>query len=532
MLMSFCLLLLCLVLFIGQVQSLTITDGIWATSDPSLLFGCEGFECVKQYVELPDDHYSWNFTSEMKGQLHNSISWTGQVLTMTSQRWLAGGATPEVWTHPVTIITPSNLKVVETKSFVTLIIGGAALTYEELLTTGIHGNDPDVSAAINVATSTGSIAAVVGLVPEQKLQFAADPSGRERIEDEIKAFTWRQFIDHQDHPEWPIELPMVKAVVRAMDTVSAVIGHPVQFIATGCSKRGMASIMTAAYDERVIAYAPCVISLDSNQVLHRFVESFGPNTFPVAMKDYADNSVPDSLDTPQMEKLFAETDPIHFLERLKDKAVMWMHVGRDDFFTPDHTKAFWSKLPSSPKLLSIDGNQFHIGSLSQSKLFIEALQSFVSSVTMNQSPPVLDWSFDNSTGVLEARLLEGPRPRTVKLWTAATCGTGGHRDFRMYTLDPPSRCTACGVFLGGRCLKLFGGGYDSRDLNEFSDNRWKATVDVPEDGNFVAFFIEFEFEGFGDTDSWKLSTEEIVLPLKYPFPPCFGSDCHAAQLAL
>lgn len=508
--------------------------------DPSPLIGCVGFECAQRYVQLPDPHYSWRISSEYSGNL-NSVSYSVRELTMTSQQWLSKAEVdPQVWIHPITIITPSNLKA-EAKGPVTLLSGGAMQNETYFLADGTGSKNPDVIAGIQIATGTGSITAVLGLVPVQALKFTADPLGEEREEDEIKAFSWRQLIDHPEQPEWPIELPNLKAVVRAMDTVSATLDEPdLKFITTGCSKRGMASIFAAAYDSRVIAYAPCVITMHNNEAFHRLFESYGPHTVPLAFQDYAAENISNFLDTPMIQPLFAETDPFEYINRLKNKPVLWLHAGRDDFFSPDHTRAFWSQLPSYPKLLSIDANQQHTGWMSDSILFIESVQNFVTSITLKQSLPILRWSLDDTNGNITAELLQGPRPLNVTLWQATTCGSFGRRDFRMYTLDPPEICAPCGVYInvtspfytGGMCNKTTSGVYSSTLLEPSGPNVWSASMVPPEEGKFTAFFIQFAFDGFAETlQPFQLSTEELVLPKKYPFPPCHGIECHASVLA-
>ncbi|CAE8623535.1 unnamed protein product, partial [Polarella glacialis] len=331
----------------------------------SPLAGCKGFQCVQQYVGLEDSHYSWEVQSQIQGRSEeNNVSWTGHVLNMTSQQWLTAGETSqEVWRHPLTIIVPDNLKAAG-QSWTTLLIGGSGAG------TPVQEHDGDVSAAIHLATRTGLRVAVVGLV-SQPMSFAADPSGLMRDEEAIKAFSWRNFLDHPDRPELPIELPILKAVVRAMDTVTAFTnGTALQFITTGCSKRGLAAVMAGAYDERVKAIAPCCTSLDSAQSIRWATQAMGSETSMAGLKDYVGNGIPDFLDSPQADLLFGEIDPIWYVDRLK-KPQLWLSVGRDDFFMVDHTRAFWDRLPSGvPKLLSVDGNLPHTGKLSKSPQFM------------------------------------------------------------------------------------------------------------------------------------------------------------------
>ena len=62
------------------------------------------------------------------------------------------------------------------------------------------------------------------MVPNQPL-VVRRRDGRERKEDEIIAYTWDKFLRTGDE-RWPVRLPMTKAVVRAMDTVTALLRQP------------------------------------------------------------------------------------------------------------------------------------------------------------------------------------------------------------------------------------------------------------------------------------------------------------------
>ena len=85
--------------------------------------------------------------------------------------------------------------------------------------------------------------------------FATDPLQKARSEDAIIAFTWNHFIQDTSQPEWLLRLPMTKAVVRAMDTVTAfsLSVDPAynikDFYIAGASKRGWTTWTTAAVDK-------------------------------------------------------------------------------------------------------------------------------------------------------------------------------------------------------------------------------------------------------------------------------------------
>ncbi len=116
-----------------------------------------------------------------------------------------------------------------------------------------------------VALATKSVVAELKMVPNQPLVFHGD--GVPRKEDDLIAYTWDQFLKTGDE-RWPARLPMVKSVVRAMDTVEALFNadddetHRVsEFVVAGGSKRGWTTWMTAAVDKRVVAMMPIVIDV-------------------------------------------------------------------------------------------------------------------------------------------------------------------------------------------------------------------------------------------------------------------------------
>src|SRR6185369_11760720 len=92
------------------------------------------------------------------------------------------------------------------------------------------------------ALTTHSVVAELQDVPNEPVRFADD--SRDRSEDGIIAYTWVKFMKTGDET-WPLRLPMTKAAVRAMDTISAVMAKPdagavkvEKFVVSGGSKRG------------------------------------------------------------------------------------------------------------------------------------------------------------------------------------------------------------------------------------------------------------------------------------------------------
>ena len=103
------------------------------------------------------------------------------------------------------------------------------------------------------------------MVPNQPLRFTGED--RDRYEDAFIAYTWDKYLRTGDE-RWPARLPMTKAGVRAMDTITDFLAKPERgsvtvdkFVVAGASKRGWTTWSVAAVDKRVVAIVPIVIDM-------------------------------------------------------------------------------------------------------------------------------------------------------------------------------------------------------------------------------------------------------------------------------
>ena len=163
---------------------------------------------LDRYVGTPDPAFRFSVVATRPGAGH-----TAYLLEMVSQRWLTTAEVdkPE-WRHWLTIIKPDT---VAHPTALLLVAGGDS-----------KRKTPDKTDAglLDIALTTQSVVAELRMVPNQPLVFA-DDGGRERSEDEIIAYTWDKFLRTGDE-RWPARLPMTKAVVRAMDAVTAAARGP------------------------------------------------------------------------------------------------------------------------------------------------------------------------------------------------------------------------------------------------------------------------------------------------------------------
>ena len=168
------------------------------------------------------------------------------------------------------------------------------------------------------------------------------------IEDGIIAYTWMKYMKTGDET-WPLRLPMTKAAVRAMDTITAVMATPEagavkveKFVVSGGSKRGWTTWTTAAVDKRVVAIVPAsidLLNLEKSFDHHFRVYGF----FAPAVKDYVEAGVMDWTGTPEYRKLLEIEEPYSYRERLTMPKFMIQAAG-DQFFLPDSSRFYFDDL--------------------------------------------------------------------------------------------------------------------------------------------------------------------------------------------
>src|SRR5829696_4358896 len=204
---------------------------------------------LDRYVQAKDTNYSFRLAKTIKGE-----GYTTYMIDLISQSWLTTNEVDRpLWQHWLTIVKPD--KVISSTGL--LFIGG-----------GSHRTNPPSKAEENfvlVATETGTVVAELRNVPNQPTVFAGETKGR--TEDSLIAYTWDKFLRTGDE-KWPARLPMTKAAVRALDTITAFCasdeGGKVKvdkFFVAGGSKRGWTTWTTAAVGNRVIGIAPIVIDM-------------------------------------------------------------------------------------------------------------------------------------------------------------------------------------------------------------------------------------------------------------------------------
>ena len=416
---------------------------------------------LDRYVYEADSHYSYQLVKTFKVD-RSSV----HVLDMTSQKWLTETEVDRpIWKHWMTVVVPS--KVVSDSSL--LFIGG-----------GSNKSDaPDKAdeRLVQLAQATGSVVTELKMIPNQPLVFAGD--GKERVEDALIAYTWDKYLRTGDE-KWPARLPMTKAAVRAMDTVTdfcaseAGGGNDVkQFVVAGGSKRGWTTWTTGAVDRRVRAIFPIVI--DMLNVIPSFKHHFAAYGFYApAVGDYESMGIMEWQDTEEYKNLMKIVEPYEYRDRLKSIPKFMINACGDQFFLPDSWRFYFDEL-EGPKNLCYVPNGEH--SLRETDAW-ETLMAGYFSVIHDVAIPEINWK-SPSPGHLIAST-SGMRPKAVKLWVADNPDA---RDFRVDTI--------------GRSWK-------AKEVKASDDAGF--TYDVKVEGpakGWRAFVLEFTFKH-----------EKVPLPLK------------------
>jgi len=327
------------------------------------------------YVHAADSHYQYQLVEK---KAHPGCK--EFLIRMTSQEWRSPAEVNQsVWKHWVRIYVPDTV----TSSIAMLYILGGSTTEE-------HPKPDDKLQTL--ATVSQSVVSEVFDIPNEPLTFVNDPYGP-RKEDEIIAYTWRKFLDSGDST-WPLRLPMTKAAVRTMDTVTSFAAsknggnHRVdRFVVVGASKRGWTTWTTAAVDPRVVAIVPMVI--DALHVVPSFQHHYRSYGFwAPAVKNYFDEHLMGNLSGEAFQKLMDIEDPYSYRKRFTMPKLI-VNAAGDQFFLPDSSRFYFDDLPGEKHLL-YEANADH--SLHDTDAD-SSIAAFYLSVLRGSERPNIDWIF-------------------------------------------------------------------------------------------------------------------------------------------
>jgi PhoPQ-activated pathogenicity-related protein len=425
---------------------------------------------LDRHVYTPDPAFQWK--KAVTRQVDNV---TMDVIEMTSQQFLSPAeVNRHLWQHQVIIIRPKEIK--HSTGFL-WIDGGS--------NPGRLPDRPDPIMA-ETARATGSVVALVRMVPNEPLRFTGE--SKDRTEDGIIVLTWRKWMEG-DKKYLPLHLPMAKAAVRAMDVVQEFCKSEnvkvEKFVVGGGSKRGWTTWLAAAAeaarsDSRVAAIVPAVI--DVLNMEPNFVHHFRAYGFwAPAIGDYEKEGIMEWRGSKEYAALQKVEDPYWYRDRLTMPKYI-VNAAGDQFFLPDSSQFYWKDL-KGPKLLRYIPNADHSMRNSDAPQSLAAWQDVIA----NRKPlPRYDWKIQKDTMVVTSP----DKPKAVKLWQATN---PDKRDFRLMTIGPA---------------------YKSSDLQETKPGVWQVKLDKPPKG-WTAYLVELTFD-VGAKYPLKTTTQVKVVPDVYP----------------
>lgn len=360
---------------------------------------------LERYVADLDDSFRWR---EVTSGRIGSVDYVEYLLTSQTWRGIE-------WKHQFFVLRPAGMSA-QPRSALLFVHGGRwKPEYEgERHTTNLPRE------ARHFARLAEAIRAPVGVLRQVPFQPIF-----ERREDALIAYTLDQYLRTGER-DWPILLPMVKSVVRAMDAMQSIVRERWDvsieaFTIAGASKRGWTSWLTAAVDPRVMAVAPMVIDvLNMRAQMEHQRETWGELSEEI--QDYASLDLPARLQTPRGSALLSMVDPFSYRAELT-RAKLIMLSTNDRYWPLDALKLYWSELPD-PKHVIYVPNQGH--GLRDVNRVIGALSALHRYATERRPLPHLGWSFAPTPERIAIEI-ETQRPASrVLVWTA----TSPTKDFR------------------------------------------------------------------------------------------------------
>ena len=384
---------------------------------------------LDSYVAKPDDNFTY-----FQYHTDEGAGYTAYFLRMISQQWRTSDEVNRMlWEHELIVYVPWWSYASNPHTAIFIVNGG-----ENRDPPSQEGNE----YAGWLAAVTGSVTAIVSQIPNQPLYFM-DEANRPRKEDEILAYGMDKYLRTGD-PEWLPQLPMTKAVVRAMDTVQDFLNTlndsfsaPAvgafelpridDFIVLGGSKRGWATWLSAAVESlngdrsRIKAILPA--SIDLLKMDHQFThhwEAYG--FYAPAIEDYVAFDLPCRAETPAGRAMLAIIDPYAYRQRYTMPKFVLNSAG-DQFFLPDSSQFYFADL-LYPKLLRYTLNTDHTQSQDVERLILAAL-SWLTDVRDGEQGPQFFWSLEPDGSIQVQTFTE---PKRVRLWQATNPDV---RDFRL-----------------------------------------------------------------------------------------------------
>lgn len=410
---------------------------------------------LAEYVAKEEPEFAW--TVEDMQDFGIARVWR---LKLTSQVWQG-----IPWTHDLLVVRPTG---VPTGKMLLINDGGGA----------------SKERAMHAAVLAGKIKAPVAMllgVPKQPLFDG-------KREDDLIAETFIRYLESGD-ASWPLLFPMVKSVVKAMDSLQDFSekewGAPVEkFIVGGTSKRGWTTWLTAATDPRVMAITPMVIDVLNirDQLTHQQRSLGAPSD---QISPYTNRGLVPIPDTPRAQNLWAMIDPWTYRARYTMPKLIVLG-NNDAYWSTDALNLYWDALPGE-KYISYTPNAGHdlterdaAGQKLNADRAINNVSAFVRYQLTGKPLPKLDWKHTTQPhGNLTLTVTADPAPQEARLWLASS----DTRDFRRAR-------------------------WESQAIELKEGEPVTATIPKPEKG-FIAYYADLGYQ-IDDLPQWLCTQLRVV----------------------
>jgi PhoPQ-activated pathogenicity-related protein len=357
---------------------------------------------LQKYVRKPEAEFEW----KLKNKIDSAGEWIYD-LHLVSQIWQENK-----WQHQLQVYRP---------------VGVAPNSTMFLWVTGGSARPEYVSMGMELARRIRAPVAFLYHIPNQPLL-----EGNLR-EDDLIAETFVRYLNTKDE-NWPLLLPMVKGVVKAMDVLQAFgkkeWGEPIdKFIVAGASKRGWTTWLTAAVDQRVGAIVPVVIdTLNMRAQMPRQLKAFGGYSSRLA--PYSSRGLLPIPETPEGQRLLSMVDPWSYRDRLTMPKLI-INGTNDFYWATDALNLYWNGIPADKWVLYVPNAGHNLRRQDrpqpdQLNDLINGLAAFSRHQIRGTPMPNLSWKHEKVNGKLRLSIAATPAPMGARLWIAQSPTT----DFR------------------------------------------------------------------------------------------------------
>ena len=430
-------------------------------------------------------HFQWHCLSFSRSGSLPDV--TVAELELTSQLWREGEAfrvNQPVWKHRLTVYLPD---VQETTTCLMMLMGG--VRHDQTLETTPSGS---IDAA-RLCSLTRAPVVTLKDIPNQPLEF---DDQQPRSEDDLVAWSWKQYLQNPEKQSLtPLQWPMVRSVIRAMDAVTEFTQQEKRtiddFYLSGASKRGWVAWLTAAHDYRVMAVIPMVIDVLNVQAnINHHLNVYGRHS--PAINDYADqdHNIFDYLNSPEMQQLMTEIDPYSYRDQLFLPKFI-INSSCDEFFPSDSSRFYYQQL-SEPCWLRYLPNASHYLGRDSDVDSNEVMASVFGALLNEHTVPEMRCHYLDDGGL---ELLTDRQPESACVWQ---CHNPVSRDFRKPALNEQ------GIAFEKKTIKASG----------TSPWIYRFTPDSQASG-WTAFFIEITFSN-GRYPDLVMTSGIRVFPDVYP----------------